>query len=159
MPPRRDLPTAFLRLEGLVLFGLATFLYALADASWLMFVVLLLLPDVGMLGYIRDNRVGAVVYNAFHTYLPPALLAVIGMLAGADLPVLLALIWFAHIGMDRVLGYGLKYPSAFRDTHLGTIGRARERRQATAGRPGTAARPRPQGPGRSPPRSGSGPAR
>jgi hypothetical protein len=159
MPPRRDLPTAFLRLEGLVLLGLATFLFGLADASWLMFVILLLLPDLGMLGYIRDNRVGAVVYNFFHTYLPPALLAVIGMLAGADLPVLLALIWFAHIGLDRVLGYGLKYPSAFQDTHLGTIGRPRETRRGTGARPGTGARLGPRGPGRSPPPPGSGPAR
>lgn len=159
MPPRRDLPTAFLRLEGLVLFGLATFLYGLADASWLMFVVLLLFPDLGMLGYIRGTRVGAVVYNLFHTYLLPALMAVIGMLAAADLLVLLALIWFAHIGMDRVLGYGLKYPTAFQDTHLGTIGRVREPRRETAGRPGSAARPRPRGPGRSSPPPGSGPAR
>jgi Domain of unknown function (DUF4260) len=142
-----------------VLFALATFLYGLADASWIMFVVLLLLPDLGMLGYIRDSRVGAVVYNFFHTYLPPALLAMIGLLAGADLSVLLALIWFAHIGMDRLLGYGLKYPTAFQDTHLGTIGRAREPRPGTAGRRGTAARPRAPGSGRSPPPPGSGSAR
>ena len=78
----------------------------------------------------RGTRVGAVVYNLFHTYLPPAVLAIFGVWAGARLPVLVALVWFAHIGMDRMLGYGLKHTSGFRDTHLGRIGRARERRSA-----------------------------
>jgi Domain of unknown function (DUF4260) len=130
MAGRRDLPTLFLRTEGAVLLALATFLYARREGGWLLFLVLLLVPDVGILGYVRGTRVGAVVYNIFHTYLPPAALAVVGILSGSRLPVLIALIWFAHIGMDRMLGYGLKETSDFRDTHLGRIGRARARRSA-----------------------------
>jgi hypothetical protein len=130
MAGRRDLPTLFLRTEGAVLLALATFLYARREGGWLLFLVLLLVPDVGILGYVRGTRVGAVVYNIFHTYLHPAALAVVGILSGSRLPVLIALIWFAHIGMDRMLGYGLKETSDFRDTHLGRIGRARARRSA-----------------------------
>ena len=89
--------------------------------------MLLLAPDVAMIGYLGGTRVGAVVYNVFHTYLPPAALAVVGIVVGSRLLVLLALIWFAHIGMDRMFGYGLKHTSGFQDTHLGRIGRARAR--------------------------------
>jgi Domain of unknown function (DUF4260) len=112
-----------LRLEGAVLLGTSAFFYARTDQSWLLFALLLLAPDIGMAGYAGGNGVGAGIYDAFHTYLPPAALLVVGVLSGADLIVGLALIWVAHIGMDRMLGYGLKYPSGFRDTHLGTIGR------------------------------------
>jgi hypothetical protein len=87
---QRDLPTLFLRTEGAVLLALATFLYARKEGGWLLFLVLLLAPDVGILGYVRGTRVGAVVYNVFHTYLPPAALAVIGILSGSRLPVLIA---------------------------------------------------------------------
>jgi hypothetical protein len=123
MAGRRDLPMLFLRSEGAVLLALAAFLYGRADDGWILFVLLLLAPDVAMVGYVRGTRVGAFVYNAFHTYLPPAVLAVTGILTETRLPVLLALIWFAHIGMDRMLGYGLKHTTGFRDTHLGRIGR------------------------------------
>ena len=66
-------------------------------------------------------RIGAVVYNAFHSYVGPALLAAVCLLAGLSTAV--PLIWAAHIGFDRALGYGLKYASGFSDTHLGVIGR------------------------------------
>jgi Domain of unknown function (DUF4260) len=128
---QRDLPTLFLRTEGAVLLALATFLYARKEGGWLLFLVLLLAPDVGILGYVRGTRVGAVAYNVFHTYLPPAALAVVGIVAGSRLPVLIALIWFAHIGMDRMLGYGLKQTTGFQDTHLGRIGRAKAKPSAT----------------------------
>lgn len=133
MAARRDLPTLFLRIEGAVLLALATFLYVRKEGGWLLFLVLLLAPDVGILGYVRGTRVGAVVYNVFHTYLPPAALAVIGILSGWRLPVLIALIWFAHIGMDRMLGYGLKRTSGFQETHLGRIGRRATARRAAGG--------------------------
>jgi hypothetical protein len=112
-----------LRLEGAVLLGTSAFFYSMTDESWLLFALLLLAPDAGVAGYAAGSRVGAVIYDAFHTYLPPAVLIVAGVLAGSDLIVGLGLIWVAHIGMDRMLGFGLKYPSGFRDTHLGTIGR------------------------------------
>jgi hypothetical protein len=82
------------------------------------FVVLLLAPDIGMLGYVRDTRVGAAAYNLFHTYLAPMLAGAAGVVTGTTLLQSLALIWLAHIGGDRALGYGLKYPTTFKDTHL-----------------------------------------
>jgi hypothetical protein len=118
----RGLPHLLLRTEGAALFALAFVLYWQFGASWILFVVLLLAPDVGMLGYINGNRVGAVVYDMFHTYLPPAVLAIVGILTEARFFYPLGLVWFAHIGMDRALGYGLKYPTGFRHTHLGWIG-------------------------------------
>jgi hypothetical protein len=127
---RRNLPTLFLRTEGAVLFGLATFLYWWVGGGWLLFLVLVLAPDMGMIGYVRGTRVGALVYNLFHTYFPPAVLAIAGVWTGARLPILVALVWFAHIGMDRMFGFGLKQTSGFQDTHLGRIGGARERRSA-----------------------------
>jgi hypothetical protein len=103
---------------------MALTLYWQFGTSWLLFVVLLLAPDVGMLGFLRGSRAGAALYNAFHTYVPPAILAVAGVLLESELVWSLSLIWFAHIGMDRLLGYGLKYPTGFQDTHLGRIGRS-----------------------------------
>jgi hypothetical protein len=129
---RRDLPTLFLRTEGAVLLGLATFLYFWGEGGEGSFFVLFLAPDLGMLGYLGGPRVGAVVYNLFHTYLPPAVLMVVGLVTlGA--PFYWALIWFAHIGMDRMLGYGLKHTSGFRDTHLGRIGRGATARPSAGG--------------------------
>ena len=74
-----------------------------------------------MLGYLGGPRFGAAAYNAFHSYPLPAALGIVGLLAGAPLAVGVALVWFAHIGMDRMLGYGLKYPIGFGDTHLGRL--------------------------------------
>jgi hypothetical protein len=119
----RGLPLVLLRSEGLALLALSALVYWRFGRSWLLFVLLLLAPDASMLGYLRGSRIGSSVYNLFHTYMPPAVLAVVGLLSGATLIFSLALIWFAHIGMDRVLGYGLKYPEGFRFTHLGRIGR------------------------------------
>ena len=76
-----------------------------------------------MLGYLAGPAVGARAYNLAHTYAAPAVLAGVGWAMGASLPVALALVWAAHIGFDRALGYGLKLPTGFRDTHLGRIGR------------------------------------
>ena len=118
-----DLPTAILRLEGAVILSLAVFLYVRVDGGWLLFVLLLLVPDVGILGYLRGPRTGAITYNALHTTVGPAALAVIGIVAESAAAISVALVWFAHIGMDRLLGYGLKRTSGFRDTHLGGIGR------------------------------------
>jgi hypothetical protein len=123
VPGRRDLPIAFLRSEGLALLGLATFLYGRLDESWWLFAALLLAPDLSMVGYAAGPRAGAIGYNLAHSYLPPATLAVAGVVGGLRPMVGVALIWFAHIGLDRLLGYGLKRPSGFRDTHLGRIGR------------------------------------
>lgn len=116
----RDVAT-LLRLEGLVVLVAVVVVYARLDASWLMFALLFLVPDVSMVGYLKDPGIGARVYNAVHTYVGPALLFALGWWSGAAIPVHIALIWIGHIGFDRVLGYGLKYPTAFTDTHLGSM--------------------------------------
>ncbi len=112
-------PTLLLRVEGGALLLAALVLYGQTGGNWLLFVLLLLAPDLSMLGYQAGNATGAAVYNLAHTEVFPALLGAAGLLAGQPMLLALALIWFAHIGMDRVLGYGLKYPSGFKQTHLG----------------------------------------
>lgn len=85
------------------------------------FALLLLAPDPSILGYAGGPRVGAAVYNLFHAYPLPAVLGAFGLLGGSPLGLAVALVWFAHIGMDRMMGYGLKYPTEFGDTHLGRL--------------------------------------
>jgi Domain of unknown function (DUF4260) len=110
-------PRALLHAEGLVVGVGAVVLYFDQGYGWVLLVVLALAPDLSMLGYLGGPRVGAVAYNAAHTYVGPVVLGVLGILAG-DVLVQLALIWLSHIGADRALGYGLKYPTDFKDTHL-----------------------------------------
>jgi hypothetical protein len=116
-------PRIVLRLEGLAALGLALFGYERAGGSWLMFAVLFLTPDLSMLGYLAGRRLGAIAYNTAHSYLGPAALAAYGLIAPSQTAVWLALIWGAHIGFDRAMGYGLKYATAFGDTHLGRVGK------------------------------------
>lgn len=112
------LPRILLRLEGLVVFAGALALYFDAGFDWVWLLVLFLAPDLSALGYLGGPRVGAACYDAVHTTAVPLVLGVAGVLAGSDVAQQLALIWLAHIGFDRLLGYGLKYPTAFKDTHL-----------------------------------------
>jgi Domain of unknown function (DUF4260) len=109
---------AILRLEGAVALALSVAAYNALGFSWWLFAATLLLPDLAMLGYLRDVRTGALTYNLAHTYVAPFILALIGYLAGIPLVLALATVWAAHIGLDRILAYGLKYPTAFKDTHL-----------------------------------------
>lgn len=115
-------PAALLRAEGAVLLALSVMLHALGETSWTLFLLLVLIPDLSMLGYLKDSRVKALSYNLGHTHPLPAVLVAFGVLAGSLLYVSLGLIWFAHIGFDRMIGFGLKYPTESRDTHLGWIG-------------------------------------
>jgi hypothetical protein len=119
---RTSLPAIFLRLESLVVVVAAVALYFDGDYAAWPFFVFLLAPDLSFAAYLAGPRVGAVVYNLAHTYAwPVAIAAGCVLTAETGLPVQIALIWAAHIGVDRVLGYGLKYPTAFKDTHLGRI--------------------------------------
>lgn len=113
-----------LRLEGLALFALGAGLYFASGAPWWLFVLLFLAPDIAFLGYLAGPRIGAAAYNALHSLIGPAALGALGFYL-ATVPILLplALIWLAHVGFDRALGFGLKYQSGFADTHLGRIGR------------------------------------
>jgi hypothetical protein len=112
------LPHILLRLEGLAVAAGALALYIHGDFGWILFAALALAPDLSVLGYAAGPRIGAACYDALHTYVLPVALGAAGVLAGADLAVQLALIWLVHIGVDRALGYGLKYPTRFQDTHL-----------------------------------------
>ena len=114
-------PKVLLRLEGLVFLTLAVYFYAQYGSGWFLFGLLLLIPDVSILGYLVSPRLGAIIYNSFHTYVLPTILVLSGILIGSSLMISLALIWFAHIGMDRLFGYGLKYTSAFKHTHLDRV--------------------------------------
>jgi len=111
-------PGLILRAGGGVIFCVSLLLYGEARASWIFFALLVLVPDLSMLGYLSGARLGAAFYNAVHTLVAPLLL--IGFSAASKQLWLVpyGLIWTAHIGIDRLLGYGLKYPTRFRDTHL-----------------------------------------
>jgi hypothetical protein len=100
----------------------ALVLYVDGDyALWALFAFLVT-PDLSFAAYLAGPRVGAVVYDLAHTYVFPVALAAACLVGGEPgLPVQIALIWAAHIGVDRLLGYGLKYSSAFKDTHLGRV--------------------------------------
>ena len=117
--PALDGPRAILRLEALGLLVGAVTAYALLGGSWLWFAVFLLVPDVSMVGYLVGPKVGAVLYNVGHSTLGPLLLLGGALILGLpQVFVLAAVIWLAHIGMDRTFGYGLKYGSRFTKTHL-----------------------------------------
>ncbi len=114
---------AVLRLEGATASAAAVALYGYAGFSWPLFALLFLAPDLAMLAYLIGPRAGALVYNLAHTYALALPLALAGFYLGSAVAAALGLIWIAHIGLDRMLGYGLKYRSGFGDTHLGRIGR------------------------------------
>lgn len=114
-------PGVLLRLEGLFVLAAALMVYAtLLHGRWWIFVVFFLAPDLSLLGYAFKNRPGlaAALYNSAHTYVLPLLLAVAAWTAGWRPGELAAVIWAEHIAFDRLLGFGLKYPQSFKETHL-----------------------------------------
>ena len=113
---------ALLRLEGLAAFAAAIALYAHAGFSWLVFALLVLAPDLSMLAHLAGPQIGAAGYNLAHTYTLALALTLAGFIGGVPAAAAGALIWIAHIGFDRALGYGLKYPTGFGDTHLARRG-------------------------------------
>ncbi len=125
-PARRSSITFLLRLEGLAVAAITAVLYARTGASWWLFAALWLAPDLSMLGYLGGPCRGARVYNAFHTYLLPALLALAALLLHLRGFMPVALIWANHISVDRLLGYGLKYGDGFGYTHLGRVGKKKD---------------------------------
>ncbi|WPH13686.1 DUF4260 domain-containing protein [Variovorax paradoxus] len=115
---------SLLRVEGAVVLAASLAAYAQFGAGWGVFALWLLVPDLAMLGYLAGPRIGAAFYNATHSYLGAVALLAIGALAAIPWAVAGGLIWCAHIGLDRALGWGLKYGAGFGSTHLGRIGRA-----------------------------------
>lgn len=112
-----------LRLEGLALFAGMTLLYGIWDGSWWIYALLFLAPDLSFAAYLAGPKFGAMVYNAAHSYLAPMAMMTFGFAAAEPLVLSIAMIWLAHIGFDRMLGYGLKYAGGFGFTHLGRIGK------------------------------------
>jgi hypothetical protein len=113
----------WLRLEGLAAAALSIAFYTHTGASWWLFAALWLVPDLSMLGYLANSRIGAHCYNAMHSYILPIALALAALLLSRPALLPFALIWFNHIGIDRLLGYGLKYPGGFGFTHLSPSGK------------------------------------
>ena len=116
--------STLLRLEHAAMAVAALVAYHLSGGSWWLFALLILAPDLTMLGYLGSPRLGAWCYNAAHIWIVPVAMWLVALALDAPLLTQLALILAAHIAIDRVLGYGLKHESGFQDTHLGRIGKA-----------------------------------
>jgi hypothetical protein len=113
-----------LKLEELFMFSLSIFLFSKLDYAWWWYAVLLFTPDISMLGYSVNARIGALTYNLVHNKALGIMLYVMGWyIANPALP-LAGVILFGHSSLDRVMGYGLKYSDSFQHTHLGMIGKA-----------------------------------
>jgi len=112
-----------LRAEALAIFVAGVLAYLQLNGHPLWLLPLLLAPDVSMLGYLGGPRLGAITYNLVHNLVLALALLAIGWFAAVAPLALAGAIAVAHVGMDRSLGYGLKLPTAFKDTHLGRIGR------------------------------------
>jgi hypothetical protein len=115
-------PIILLRIEGALIFLGSTYVFHTRHGNLLVFILVFLAIDLTMAGYLVNNRIGATIYNLGHTLIVPILIYLIARATDGSGWSLLAAIWFAHIGLDRALGYGLKLPTGFRDTHLGRIG-------------------------------------
>ena len=114
-------PKFLLRVESFVITAVLLVLYGRVGGSWVLFFAAILVPDLSILGYAAGPRVGAATYNLAHTYSLPMILMGFGVLGAHAPTVYIAVIWFTHISVDRMLGLGLKYPTAFQDTHLNRV--------------------------------------
>ncbi|WP_254655897.1 DUF4260 domain-containing protein [Sulfitobacter sp. 20_GPM-1509m] len=110
-----------LRAEGAAIFLAALWAFQMSGASWWLFAALILAPDLAMLGYLAGPRIGAICYNLIHSYTPVLAIGAILYALGSPPALPLTAILVAHIGVDRAMGYGLKYTSGFKDTHLGVF--------------------------------------
>jgi hypothetical protein len=115
----------WLRLEGLAAFAFGVALFGASGGNWLLLIPLLLLPDVSAIGYLASQRIGTFTYNLIHNWVPGFVVLGIGAWLASPAVLVAAAILIAHVGMDRAVGYGLKLPSSFHDTHLGRMGRTR----------------------------------
>jgi hypothetical protein len=115
----------WLRLEGLAAFVIGVALFGASGGNWLFLIPLLLLPDVSAIGYFAGPRIGAFAYNLVHNWVPGFVTLGFGVWLASPAITLGAAILIAHVGMDRAVGYGLKLPSSFHNTHLGRMGRTR----------------------------------
>ena len=115
-------PLFLLRAEGLAVARAAIAAFSRSGGSWGLFAGLILAPDLSMLGYLAGPRIGAAAYNAVHAYVGPVILLSVAVALAAPVGIAIALIWIAHLGIDRALGFGLIYGAGFAFTHLGRVG-------------------------------------
>lgn len=115
-----------IRLEELLMFALGIVLFSWLDYAWWVFAVLILVPDVSMLGYVINEKSGACIYNIFHHKGVALALYFIGLFWGSGIITLIGVILFSHVSMDRIFGYGLKFADSFQHTHLGWIGKGKD---------------------------------
>ena len=113
----------WLRAEGLAAFVGGFFAWRALDGGWPWFLVFLLLPDVSAIGYLASRHVGAITYNIAHNWFTGGAVLGLGLALAFPALTMAGIVLVAHTGIDRVLGYGLKYPTSFQDTHLGHIGK------------------------------------
>lgn len=130
IPPKSV--TRLLRLDALALFAVSLVAFHALGGNWWLFALLILAPDLAMLGFAIGAKTGARLYNLVHSYVFPLTLGAIGYFGNSSLVVTLALIWVAHIALDRAIGYGLKYPESVGVTHLGVMGKTRKAALANA---------------------------
>jgi len=110
-----------LKLEGLAVFLASLYFFNEISGNWILFVLLIIVPDISMIGYIKDKKLGSITYNLVHNYILALVIIFYGILANNDLVTSFGLILSAHIGADRLVNYGLKYPSDFKDTHINKV--------------------------------------
>ena len=112
-----------IKLEELAMLSLAIYLFTLLNIKWWLFAVFFLAPDLGMLGYLFNSRIGAFTYNLFHHKGIAIAVYLAGIFLSNEYFMFAGVILFAHSSFDRILGYGLKYSDNFKNTHLGVIGK------------------------------------
>lgn len=112
-----------IKIEEFGQFLASIFLFSYLPYSWWVFPAAILIPDLSMGGYLFNTKIGALLYNIFHHKLLGIIFSVLGFWQGIDFITLAGLILFGHSAMDRMFGYGLKFPDDFKHTHLGWIGR------------------------------------
>jgi hypothetical protein len=124
IPPKSV--TGLLRLDGLAVAAATIAAFAVTGGNWWIFGLLILAPDLSMLGLALGEKTGARIYNWAHSYILPIILGAAGSFGGPIWLLHVALIWIAHIAIDRAIGYGLKYPGDIHSTHLGVMGKAKK---------------------------------
>ncbi len=111
-----------IKVEEAAQFALSIFLFTQLPFAWWVYPALLLVPDVSMIGYVMNPKIGAFFYNLFHHKAVAIVIGLLGFYLGNDFILLAGIILFGHSAMDRMFGYGLKFNTGFGDTHLGEIG-------------------------------------
>lgn len=107
-----------IKIEGLFIFLAGIYFYNMFSGNWILFMLLIFVPDISIVGFLKNKKLGTITYNLSHNYILAIILLLVGFILGKPILTSLGLIVFSHVGIDRFLGYGLKYPSSFKDTHI-----------------------------------------